>query len=252
VTAVIVPDTAAQREQRPAQPQRVARGNARLTGTVRGPDGRPLQGAKVVVWGTGLTGEAGPNGTFGLTGLPSGTYSIEVRAIGFQPKRTAVNLSSARPAQVALVLDDRINQLESVVVRDRKADPDITGFADRKRRGGFGRYFDEDDIAQRNAFQVSDVLRTTPGMRVSPRGDGRGYSISGRGNCTPTVFVDGMPVFDGATDLDQIVRPQELMGIEVYNGTAGIPPQFAAQAGGCGAVVVWTKRGPSKPRAAGN
>lgn len=243
VVAVVVPDTTAAKENRPAQPTTVARGNARVTGSVTGPDGRPLQGAKLVVWGTGITGTTGPNGTFALTGLPSGTYSVEVRAIGFTPKRMPVDLAARRPAQLAVRLDTRVATLEGVRVTE-KATAKLSEFEERRRKGGFGRFIGEEEITNRNAFVMSDVLRTTPGMRIIPRGGAQGGVVRGRGDCVPAVFVDGSAVINGADDLDDVVRPQDVAGVEVYNGPGGTPPQFMTQnGGGCGVVAIWTKRG---------
>jgi hypothetical protein len=248
VVTVLLPDTAAAREGRLAQPQAVARGNASLTGSVRTRDGRPLTGARIQLWGSDVMGSTGESGNFAMAGLPAGTYAVEVRAIGFAPKRVPVTLSSKRPNSVAVVLDERVNTLSSVVVQaDRtKLQKDYSGFLERSKRG-MGRYISEEDILKRSAIATSDVFRTIPSMRVVPNGTGFGYALQGRGGCAPDVWVDGMRVFDGATDLDQIVRPNELAGIEVYNGPGTAPAQFTTGGGGggCGTVVIWTKRGPS-------
>lgn len=253
VTAVVLPDTNAARENRPAMPRTVARGNARIVGTVRAPDGQPLQGARVVVWGTGVEGVSGANGAFSLGGLPSGTYSLEVRAIGFTPKKVIVDLSAKRPQQLALRLDSRVTALSSVQVRERATSKSFSEFEERMKRGsGFGRFITEEDILRRNPLQMSEVLRVTPGIQVVPRGGGlNGNAILGRGGCQPTVFVDGTRAIDGAVDLDDIVRPQDVAGVEVYGGSAGVPPQFMMGSGGCGVVAIWTKRGGPRPAASG-
>ncbi len=242
---VTLPDTAAEKEGRLAIPITVARGKATVSGTVRTKDGRPLAGARILVPGTDVTGQTTESGTFSLSGLPAGTYSVEVRALGYTPKRVPVDLSSRRPAQVAVLIDNRINTLSNVIVQgDRtKRDQDITGFTERAKRGGFGRFITQEDIEKRAAMTATDILRTTPGLTIVPNG-GFGYSILGRGQCTPAVYVDGMIVMDGASELDNLVRPTEIMGVEVYNGAAGTPPQFSgAGSNGCGVVAVWTKRG---------
>jgi hypothetical protein len=242
---VTLPDTAAAKEGRLAIPITVARGKATVSGVVRTKDGQPLSGAKIIVPGTEVTGQTTESGSFALAGLPAGTYSVEVRALGYTPKRVPVNLSSRRPAQVAVTLDNRINTLANVVVQgDRtKHLEDLTGFTERAKKGGFGRFITQEDIEKRAAMTATDVLRTTPGLSIVPNGS-FGYSILGRGQCVPAVYVDGMKVMDGASELDNLVRPTEIMGVEVYTGAAGTPPQFAgAGSNGCGVVAVWTKRG---------
>ncbi len=248
VITVQLPDTAAAREGRLQQPVTVARGNARLSGTVRTRDGRPMQGARVQLWGSDVQGATTEAGNFALSGLPAGTYALEVRAIGYAPKRVPVTLSSRTPGNVAVVLDERLNTLQSVVVQaDRtKLNKDYNGFLERQRRG-MGRFIDEDGLNKRNPIVITDALRTIPGISVVPNGTGFGYAIQGRGGCAPDVWVDGMRVFDGATDLDQIVRPTDVAGVEVYNGAGTAPVQFTSGAGGggCGVVAIWTKRGRS-------
>jgi hypothetical protein len=248
-TVVTLPDTNAAKEGRLEIPIRVARGRATMSGVVRTKDGRPLRGAKISVPGTDVVGETTDNGSFSLGGLPSGTYSVEVRAIGYTPKRVPVDLSTRRPAQLAVTIDNRVNTLANVVVQaDRsKHQQDVTGFMDRAKKGGFGRYITEEDINKRAAMTATDLLRTTPGLTIVPNGS-FGYTVLGRGQCVPAVYVDGMKVLDGASELDNLVRPSEIMGVEVYTGAAGTPPQFAgAGSNGCGVVAVWTKRGGPAP-----
>jgi hypothetical protein len=248
-TVVTLPDTAAAKEGRLEIPIQVARGKSTMTGVVRTKDGRPLANAKVLVPGTDVTGQTTESGTFALSGLPAGTYSVEVRALGYTPKRVPVDLSSRRPAQVAVTLDNRINTLATVSVSaDRtKHQQDVTGFTERAKKGGFGKFITQEDIEKRAAMTATDILRTTPGLTIVPNGS-FGYSILGRGQCTPAVYVDGMVVMDGASELDNLVRPTDIMGVEVYTGAAGTPPQFSgAGSNGCGVVAVWTKRGGPAP-----
>ena len=244
VVTVTLPDTAAVRENRLAVPVTVARGSARVSGVVRTADGRPLGGARVGVAGTDVVGTTSPNGAFALSGLPAGTYSLEVRAIGYAPTRVAVNLARTRPAQVTVAVGDRVTQLETAVVQaDRtKLERDFTGFAERQKRG-MGRYITEEDLARRGAIQLTDALRIIPGMSVVPTG-GFGYTVRGRGGCTPDLVLDGMRIADGMQDIDRLVQPNDVAGIEVYNGGSTVPPQLQAPGGGsCGVVAVWSKRG---------
>ncbi len=244
-TIVTLPDTAPAKEGRLVTPVTVARGRARLTGVVRTPDGRAVNGATVLVYGTEAKGQTSPTGTFSLSGLPAGTYSAEVRAIGYAPKRVAVNLSAAHTASVTIPLDDRVQMIQRVVVTAErtKLEKDYTGFLDRAKHG-MGRYITEEQLADRHAIQFTDVLRMTPGMNVVPNGS-MGYAVTGRGGCTPDIYLDGMPIIDGASSLNDLVNPNDVSGVEIYNGGATTPIQFQSSAGGgsCGTVIVWSKRG---------
>ena len=45
----------------------------------------------------------------------------------------------------------------------------------------------------------------------------------------------------GAGAVDEFVLPVEVAGVEVYQGPAQLPAEFAGSDARCGAVVVWTK-----------
>jgi len=43
-------------------------------------------------------------------------------------------------------------------------------------------------------------------------------------------------------ELDDVTRPSDIDGIEIYSSWAGVPPQFADRGGrNCGAILVWTR-----------
>ena len=217
----------------------VRRGDAQLSGTVRTGDGRPVDGASVVVWGSGVEGVTDAQGRFLLTGLPSGTHNVEVRRIGFQPARVAVDLGRKRPATVAVALENAVPVLEEVqVVGARDEAKDQTGFL-RRSRSGFGSFITSEEIERRRALQTSDLLRMTPGLQIVPSGP-MGATILMRGQCRPSIWVDGMQLM-GDDSIDNIVRPSEIVGIEIYKSPGETPPQFAGTGGGgCGTIVVWT------------
>jgi hypothetical protein len=223
---------------------RVARGTARLTGTVRDPRGRPLRGARAFVWGTAAGTATNENGTFVLDALPSGTRTLEVRALGFEPRRVAVDLSGRRPATVEVRMAAPVTTLDRVTVvgKPSRNVRVLSEFLDRKRTNPFGRFVTAADIERSAPLRLTDALRMTPGLRVVP-GPRFGNVLYGRGNCTPAVFLDGVPMREGASELDMFVSPQQVAGIEVYAGMGGIPPQYAGmQSNACGVVLVWSKR----------
>jgi len=218
----------------------VLRGSSTLSGIVRGPDGKAVQGAKILVWGTGLEATTRGDGHFTLGGLPAGTFSVEARLIGFEPKRVAVDLSDRTPASVDIVFKERVQELSRVVVMGKPSNIaiDIDGFL-RRARTGQGHYITAQDAVLKNAFDVTDALRTTPGIQIEPSGE-FGVVILMRGHCSPVVYVDGNEMTDGSTSLDDIIPPQQVAGIEVYAGLGEAPIQYRSN--GCGTILVWSKR----------
>jgi len=210
------------------------RGSARVSGAVHNDKGKPIGNADVTVPGTGLDGRTGDSGTFSLAGLPSGTQTVEVRAIGFEPKRIAVDLSKERLTTLDVVLDKPVQTLDAVKIYGR-GNAAMAEFQ-RRLRNGFGHILTPADIAKRNALETTDLLRTVPGVRVVPT-RGFGSAILLRGGCLPTVYLNGMRMpDDAATDIDALAPPSEVTAIEVYN-TAGRPAEFWGN--NCGSVVLW-------------
>jgi hypothetical protein len=220
----------------PAAPGQARRGTARVAGRVLRPDGTPVPGAQVQVYGSTAADTTDANGTFVIAGLPPGSTTLEARAVGFVPRRAPVNLANATTANANVELVALAPVLDTVRVQGRAA-RDLNGFAQRAERG-FGTFITEAEIDRRASVDVTDLLRTVPGLQVVPNGPyGSGVLVRG---CAPAVFLDGMYIPEGASDVSILARPSEVAGIEVYRGT-DTPPEF--QKGGCGALVIWTKRG---------
>ena len=223
----------------------IVRGKARVTGKVLNKYGQPIAGARVELQNTGAATKTRADGGFTLDSLPSGTQTIEVRQLGFSPTEVPVELSQASPQNVTVKMTEYVPVLSTMrVTAQRERGLSDVGFADRKR-SGMGYYLDADQLKMRQTTQFSDMLRTVPGIRVQPAGDGTNVVTSSRsptGGCV-MFYVDGSPWQQMSPgDLDTYVRPEEVAALEVYNGST-TPPQFTQPGmGGCTTVVIWTER----------
>lgn len=210
------------------------RGAARVSGLVHNDKGKPVQNAQVMVPGTGVDARTQETGAFALAGLPSGTQTVEVRAIGFEPKRVTVDLSRDSLTTLDVVLDHPVQTLDAVKIygQGNAAMREFT----RRLKAGWGHILTPADIAKRNAIQASDLFRTIPGVRVAPTRNGFGNTVLVHG-CKPTVYYNGMRMDDdAASDIDMLVQPSELTAVEVYS-SAGRPIEFYGNS--CGSVVLW-------------
>lgn len=220
-------------------------GTAVLTGTVTATNGQPLEGAQILLLGTQLGGRTDHNGNFRLGGLPGGTQSIEVRQIGYAPRRYAVDLSPDKVSKIDPVLEERAVVLEAVEVAAKKGSG-IPGF-DQRKKNGFGTYITRDDIEKRGAIRTTDLFRTIPGVQVLWNGSGYTVQMSraSTGYCPVQYYIDGSPFLStGGDDMDQIVQPQDIQAIEVYKGPTETPAEFqGAGSASCGTIVIWTRRG---------
>lgn len=220
------------------------RGEGSLRGAVRGANGRTLSAARVVFWGTGIEAKTSESGAFQMRDLPIGTYTLEARALGFLPRRRAVDILANGETVADLTLDSFGTYLDTVKVTAQRlyTSRTLQEFEQRKKRG-FGHFFDEDAIEKRNPFFMADLLRMTPGVTVAPS-PSFGSRILMRGTgfqayCSPTVFVDGVRVFNNDGDLDAIVNVMDVRAMEVYTRGSTVPIQFQNM-DGCGSIVIWT------------
>jgi carboxypeptidase family protein/TonB-dependent receptor-like protein len=217
-------------------------GTAQLSGTVLGPDGKPLEGAQVYLVGTAIGARADSRGSFRLTGLPSGTHTVEVRQISFLLKRYTVDLSPVRESRLAAVLDTRANVLGEVRV-EAKAGSTIPGFDERAKRG-MGNFMTRDDIEKRQSILLTDLFRSIPGLNVAF--DGSNYTVqssrSGNRSCPMQWYLDGAPFDNSDNSIDQMLRPDDIEGIEVYKSASEVPVQYQGQNASCGTILVWSKR----------
>jgi hypothetical protein len=129
------------------------------------------------------------------------------------------------------------------IVAERSADRHRSGFWQRKQTG-MGTYFTAADIVRHQPVTTSDILRIAHGVFVERSTDGDTMlSMSGMftERCAPAVYIDDHRFQNfTADDVDEYVKPNRIMGIEVYTRGA-TPPQFEPGLSGCGAIVIWTK-----------
>ena len=215
---------------------------SRLSGTVvTAAEGSPLAGAVVRI-PNGPETRTDARGEWTLADAPGGTRMLEVRAIGYYPERSAVDVVDGA-APIRTTLSTLQAMLDTVRITASRLTVNMRGFEER-RRSGTGRYLTAESIARRHPIVTSDILRMVAGVQVERSMLGE-TGITMRGpfadRCSPAVYIDGnyMSVLS-ADDIDNWVSPEEVAGIEIYLGPA-IPPQFSRGMASCGSIVIWTK-----------
>ncbi|MEP7345626.1 MAG: carboxypeptidase regulatory-like domain-containing protein, partial [Gemmatimonadaceae bacterium] len=117
------------------------RGPARLAGTIRGANGRPIAGARVSLIGSESTALTNDSGGFVLNDLPAGSQTVQARALGFVPEQATVHLLTGEGAQAhqnvaALTLTTLRAVLDTIrVTASQLFVVDVNGFESRKRAG---------------------------------------------------------------------------------------------------------------------
>jgi hypothetical protein len=145
-----------------------------------------------------------------------------------------------------------VDLAEVVISGERLVVPaHMRGFYDRRERG-VGSFLTREEIERRMAPRLIDILLTIPGVRIKGS-DEHVYLVRAGPRCRnteppipPVIFVDGRTwasilADDPITELLYSIRPETVMGIEVYDSQAQVPFEFQRRETRCGAIVIWTR-----------
>ena len=221
-------------------------GTTSITGHVRREGSQSaIAGARVHVFGD--TGEVvtAADGSFKLDRVSIGTQSVEVTALGFYPRRYALDVRPTSTSNVTITLLELATVLDSVnIVAQRSGAEMPHPEFDQRSAHGHGVYITEGMIAKAapletaNLFQQINGLNVLNGAITSSRGI-TSILVSGQNSdriCQPTLYVDGTPVSMG--NLND-TSPSAIYGIEVYVSSATAPAKY--HAGLCGLILIWTR-----------
>ena len=225
----------------------------------------PVMGATVLIFDTAgaVVGgsSTGPDGRFSIPVTKQGPVTVYVE----HPSAWAmvdgpVWASYVENTMVLFRLPPHPIMLEgmSVEVEARSLALDRTGFYARSEHRP-GVFFDPKYIERRAPRFTTDLLRSLPGVELlESREAGRGtvpimsWALRNLGPggslCFPRVGLDGVVINPGVTawgptNLDELVHPQDLQGMEVYRGSAEAPVEFGGGLAACGLIVLWTRLG---------
>ncbi len=187
-----------------------------------------------------LRGVADARGEFSAGRWALGTYQLTVRRIGYQPREFALELREPDSVRVRVHLAPvarRLAALATAVSRDRLGDFE-------RRRTGPGVFYDRAEIDRRRPQQLTDMLRTTPGLTYSRDASGQmrvlGRDVSIKGGCPMEFFLDNVPIGDNVA-ADRTIDIVNVAAIEVYRGPTDVPAAYRGHRSRCGLVLVWTR-----------
>jgi len=197
------------------------------------------------------------NGAFHLLDLPRGTWTVEVRAIGVEPRSTLVNAAEGPVPLTRFTLDERSQRLDAVTVvgrRDRNSAV-LQDVLDRSR-SSFGTFFLPGHPALKDAWHAADVMKHARGFTFRSPTEiyGRRIGTIGNSMCSSVaVYLNGVILAGGFEALDNAVSVREILAIEAYPDVLFAPIQWRINRGlssdpskgpssPCAIVLVWTKR----------
>ena len=223
----------------------------RLIGQVRDArTNRPVNAATVALVDRTEMGVTNRQGGFVLSGVPVGVYELSVRHLGYAPLIHPVWVSRGVTTEIEVgLVPDPVEMEPLVATTTRSRRLEVKGFYERKYWGelvGTGLFYTADDIDRRRPALISHMIADGPGIRLECGLRARSCDIVNTrlsagftsGACPMSVYVDGMGV---GSNVDEIVGPADIAGVEIYRGAASVPGEFAGSDSRCGVVVVWTQ-----------
>ena len=219
----------------------------------------PVAGATLMIESTRLGAMTAPGGTYRITGVAPGTYTISVRRLGYVRATRQVTLRDT--LTLNFELEKTATTLDQVVV---------TGTPTAQSRRELGNALGQVNVSELLKVapkpNVQQLLNVVPGVRVQSGGgdvgSGGNTRIRGSSSMTlssePLVYIDGVRVNNAAADAGGFpgnggvdsryapsrindINPEEIESIEVIKGPAAAT-LYGTEASN-GVINILTKRG---------
>ncbi len=212
-----------------------------LVGVVRDAAGASMEGVVVSIPGSSTRSDV--RGSFELFTAAIDTVTISLRRVGFEPVDALLNARNRTWDTVVVQLEPLAQRLGSIKVTENQTRTalGLRDFNERRKRG-LGTYITREDIVERGASRLSDLLRTKRGVNVV-RGKVRFVAYTGsRGTmCQPDIWLDGARSI--AMEVDELL-PSTVEAMELYPYFSTIPIEFqrvGANTTPCGTIVIWSR-----------
>jgi len=214
-----------------------------LTGLVHDAAGKPISGVEVTPLANAPPVRTDSAGRFIIDSVNSGSLDLRFRRLSYEPIVLNVQVPPADTADVDVTLSIIAHRLTGVVVQANARQLRLLADFESRRNLGIGHFITRSEIEKRHPMLLSDMMRMIPGALLSPTRSGQAFlhfARSGKPNCPPQYFVDGIQVT--GYNIDDM-PPGDVEGIELYPGTTGVPPEYNRVFGNteCGTVLIWTR-----------
>lgn len=195
----------------------VAQRSSTITGNVTDAASSPISGVTVRLLNTNLGAATDESGTFSISGIADGKYTLQATAIGYASIRSEVTVGQDISAPLDIQLEESTTQLDAVIVTAQKQEEDVQKVP-----------FTVNTISSRQVEQYRmwnsrDLTAIVPNLYATNSGDNRNVT-SIRGITTtsydPAVatYIDGVNQFG----LDTYIAPLfDIERIEVLSGPQG-------------------------------
>ena len=222
-----------------------------LEGLVKNLSGRPVTSGRAIVAALGRQATI-RDGTFALRDLPGGSWIIETRVIGVEPRAALVTVVDSARNEATITVDNAVQRLDAVTVvgkmdRNTRVLEDVL----RRRRHYAGTFFLPGSDAIMRASFTSDLLKEARGFTYS--GGTKVFARGRREDCIALYVNDAFEPL-ALEALDEAAPLKDLLAVETYPSIELAPVQFRFAFGrpsatnplertaACAVVVAWTKR----------
>lgn len=257
IAQVVVPPAGVVRQDFHLAASDLVHGTAAVAGRVVQDDGTLVQNGRATIAALSVDVPV-TGGAFSIVGIPTGTWAVEIRAIGFEPQTALVHVADRSSAPLTVAVAKRAQTLETVNVvgnasRDVRVLEDI---AQRSRSSG-GTMLMPGNSWILGADTPTDALRGARGfMQKGPNTvigrpyvtrDGRLVDCTsasggggGSGGKTVAVYLDGNRYLGGLGLLNDDVPPRQILAIEAYPDVISAPMIWRTN-DACAVVAIWTR-----------
>src|SRR6185437_100652 len=225
-----------------------------VRGSVKNAKGEPIPNATITVEGSKRATAADNNGTFALTGLKAGSYTLRISAVGYDPLIKEIRVRDNETTDFDFVLAEASGKMDEVVVtalgitrKERSV-----GYATQQISGTNLTVAKEQNVLGSLGGKIAGVQvsgSSSASMGGTEKIQIRGVnSVTGDGE--PLIVVDNTPISNtnyagkGGRDygnLAQDINPEDVESVNVLKGPAasalyGLRGQF-------GVILITTKKG---------
>ena len=195
-----------------------------LKGKVVDQDGKPVMGASVRLLGSARGAYVkNPDGSFTITNIDPGKYTIKVTSVGFQDYEIKeVQISADQTASIDVKLESKEVTTKGIVVTANRVMVNNTDIGQK-------RTMTTDDIGSVAREGISSVIGLTPGVVQA----GGGYSVRGSRPEDTKIRRDGVDVSNQFTGGGAgLPGPTEFDTEEIGVITGGAPAEYGDAMGG--------------------
>jgi hypothetical protein len=206
----------------------------------------PIPRARVFLLGTPHNTDSDSTGRFTHEGLKSGTYLLQIRAVGYAMSTWVINLGTGEVLDQDFEMAQAAYSLDTITAEGRPGFMERRlGEFERRRAAGRGVFITESQIRHENAGTLGDLLRTAAGVQTVCNAAGCAVRMTraARGICPPEFVVDGFPATFSTTATLPTVG---IVAIEIYRSEGETPPEFLKPNTNCGVIVIWTRSAPGR------